>query len=131
MSKLENTMEFQPSYAKVWFQSDDFESGYDYIEIDSGYELDSLLRDYYTNNINNLFDDVYHALLFRIEYFHKTQDVNFEMKIGMDDAPNIELSFNTDKLKGFNSKGLSLIRDIIDYNNETENTLLKKLVENY
>lgn len=131
MTNLENKMAFQPTHALLWFYSEDFEDDYDYLEVLMGYELDNALKLYYNGKVEQLFDNIYHAQLIRIEYFHYSTDIAFRMSIGMDDSPNIELSLNTNNLQDSNAKRLSLIRDIINFDSETENVLLKELVENY
>lgn len=131
MMNEENKMYFQPSKARLVFSietGDGIEETY--VDVEMGYQLDEKLKLYYTGNYKELFGvGVFYAELLRIEYIHESEDIDFKMVIGNDDAPNVELSFKTDKLQGENAKKISLIREIIDYDRESENSLLHKLLK--
>ncbi|MBG9732272.1 hypothetical protein ABD87_22875 [Lysinibacillus sphaericus] len=103
-----------------------------YVEVHTGYELMEKLRLYLTKEYTKIFNDDYPYVSFAhlkgIEYSHTTNEVNVKFYISTDDSASLNLAFDTNVLQDANAKKIALFREIIDYDNESENILLHKLL---
>lgn len=104
-----------------------------YVDIHSGYELFERMKQYATEDFKTLFENeslpVFFATLQNIEFKHEQEDVKFRMSITDDDVPYCNLRFSPKTLQDENAKKISLIREIVDYDRESENGLLHQLLK--
>lgn len=123
----EDKIKFSP-FAKINFVIDPHEDEeYRSVEINSGYELFESLKLYYEGKYEELFGFVaFDVVLLGIDYILKNNELDFKLKIGTDDNAQGELVLNTESLKDENAKKIKMIRDIVDYDLESEDYLLKE-----
>ena len=104
-----------------------------YVEVHTGYELLEKLSLYLIKDYTKIFNDDYPYVSFAhlkgIEYSYSTNEVNFQFYISTDDSASLNLKFDTTVLHGVNAKKIALLREIIDFDNESENILLHQLLK--
>lgn len=125
MIKKENEMVFTPE-GQVKFFIETVEGEQEVVKISffAGYELKDILELYFKKDFKTLFKDESEPVSFAewrgITYLNKTDDVQFEMNIPTGDIALVKLSFSKDKLNDENAKKIQQIRDIIDFDPESE-----------
>lgn len=130
----ENVIEIGGLVARMNFRIEtvDGEEEKAFIEADAGYALMEKLRLYaigeYTTIFENEYSHVHYAELISINYQLKAKGVDIDMSISTDDSASIKLTFDTRSLEDKNAQKIALMREIIDFDPETENYLLKQLM---
>ncbi|MEX3623522.1 hypothetical protein [Viridibacillus arvi] len=104
-----------------------------YIEVIAGYELMQKLglffKEKYIEIFEGEYDYIYDAKLVSIEYIHKVNGLDINMSISTDEAATLKLKFDAKTLEDKNAKKIAMIREVLDFDKEAEQSVLRELFE--
>lgn len=106
-----------------------------YVEVFAGYELMEKLKNYFTEDYDSLFEDdpldsglpAMYVRLKHIEYKSNQKGIDMKMIIDGDDAAHVNFNLSTQNLEDENARKVAMIREVLDFDNEAEYSLLREL----
>lgn len=128
----ENEMNFYVHDAILCFtiENSDGEEEVD-VQSSTGYELMEKLEWYYTKAYDKIFGESFHYVYLNyIQITHEQDGVKFNLRLNGDDGAYGKLSFNTDVLEDENERKIAMIREVIDFDPESETSLLREMFRN-
>lgn len=98
-----------------------------------GYDLIGKIGLFSKSDFKTLFKEealpVFHARLKYIEIVHEQDGVKFNMRLDGDDSASVDLTFTPQLLKDDNAKKIAMIREVLDFDNEAESSLLRDFLK--
>lgn len=134
MSK-EQELIFNPKEARMHFLIENIDGQEEtHVDVWEGYELIERLTQYGNEDFETLFENeslpVNYARLLYVEYKHQQDGVDFSFRINGDDMSTAKVKFNTQTLEDENAKKIAMIREILDFDDEAEVSLLTDFIMN-
>ncbi|MFY0516352.1 hypothetical protein ACOMCU_00780 [Lysinibacillus sp. UGB7] len=124
----ENEVVF-PVFATIEFFAEEEEDHPDGLSVlvYSGYELFEKLRLFYENKYEELFGyPVYNIHLDRVIFKSQNDEVDFTLNVNSNDDMYGKLKVNPTKMADKNAQTIAMIREVIDFDPEAEDSLIRK-----
>ncbi|MBG9693298.1 hypothetical protein ABD91_21420 [Lysinibacillus sphaericus] len=118
-----------PVFATIEFFAEEEEDHPDGLSVNvySGYELFEKLRLFYENKYEELFGYlVFNIHMERILFHSQNNEVNFSLSVNSQDDMYGNLKVDPTKLGDKNALTIAMIREVIDFDPEAEDSLIRK-----